>query len=78
MEIAEIKKSKECSECWICGSTKNVKILSIKAKKRTNISLSLCEKCREKICLTLEDEAIKEYEESELAKEFDLLGPTLH
>ena len=77
MEIAEIKKSKECSECSICGSTKNVKIISIKAKKM-DISLNLCEKCREKICLTLEDEAIKEYEGSELAKEFDLLGPDLH
>lgn len=77
MEIAEIKKSKEFSECSVCGANKNVKTLSIKTIA-ANLKLNLCEDCREKICLTLEDEAIKEYEGSELAREFDLLGPDLY
>ena len=72
-ESIGIKKSRKHSKCSICDSDKNVKILSIETKNGT-ISLRLCEDCREEITLTLEDEALGEFEQSSAKRELDLMG----
>lgn len=69
--MIEIIKSNSYIKCESCDSNKDVKVINFDERTKPVV---LCQKCREKVMLALEDEQIKEFQNSDLAYELELMG----
>jgi hypothetical protein len=69
--MIEVIKNDSYTKCELCDSDKDVKVINFGGKIKP---VALCQKCREKTMLALEDEQIKEFQNSDLAYELELMG----
>lgn len=69
--MIEVIKNDSYTKCELCGNDEDIKAINFDGKIKP---LVLCEKCREKTMLALEDEQIEKYQNSDLAYELELMG----